>query len=327
MGGIFSSPDTPPPSSPPDPTKLDLRPEERKSLDLPDGRTLGYATYGSTNPSDPAIFLFHGMPGCRLVGRSWNKLCKDIGARLITIDRPGNGLSTLAARKLTQWSDDVLSLADHLKIEHFSIVGGSAGGPFALACARFIPEERLRGTTVVCGIAPIEALLDTTPYLSWRLGGFTSWAVKLAARYIILPRLLAPYRDLNPSRLKRAMEDQCQTPEEKEFLTPDPHRETDLDDAVAGLLETFKQGNGGFVLDGSITSSDWGFDLRDVDGGRVWLWHGDQDAVAPVATARWMNERLGGGRLRVLEGGTHSTIWKHHEKEIFERSAKARNDG
>jgi pimeloyl-ACP methyl ester carboxylesterase len=313
----------PPPSSLSDPNKLALGPEERKSLHLLDGRTLGYATYGSTKRSDPAIFLFHGMPGCRLVGRSWNKLCKDIDARLITIDRPGNGLSTLSDRTLIQWPEDVLSVADHLKLSHFSIVGGSAGGPFALACARFIPKERLRATTVVCGIAPIEAFLDTMPYLSWRWGGFTPWAVKLAARYIILPRLLAPYRDLDPARLKHALEDQCQTPEEREFLTPDPSRETDLDDAVAGLLETFRQGDGGFMLDGSITCRDWGFDLEDIEGERVWLWHGDQDAVAPVATARWMDERLGGGRLRVLEGGTHSTIWKHHEKEIFMQSAGA----
>ncbi|KAJ4347183.1 uncharacterized protein N0V89_011122 [Didymosphaeria variabile] len=321
--GIFGSTERPPPSSPPDPSKLALRPEENKSLTLPDGRSLGFATYGSTSPSDPAIFLFHGMPGCRLVGRSWNKLCKDIGARLITIDRPGNGLSTLANRSLQEWPEDVLSVADHLNISRFSIVGGSAGGPFALACARFIPKERLRGTTVVCGIAPIEAFLDTTPYLSWRLGGFTPWAVKLAARYMILPSLLSPYRDLDPSRLKRTLEDQCQTPEEKEFLKPDPSRETDLDDAVAGLLETFKQGKGGFIQDGSITCRDWGFDLKDIDSEKVWLWHGDKDPVAPVATARWIDERLGGGRLKVLEGGTHSTIWKHHEKDIFQQSAEA----
>lgn len=319
---MFRSSNKPPPSSPPNPDKLALRPDECKSLDLPDGRTLGFATYGSTSLSDPAIFLFHGMPGCRLVGRSWNKLCKDIGARLITIDRPGNGLSTLADRGLAEWPKDVLSVADHLQIDRFSIVGGSAGGPFALACARFIPKERLRGTTVVCGIAPIEAFMDTIPYLSWRLGGLTQWVVKLAARYIILPSLLSPYRDLDPSQLKRTLEDQCQTPEEKEFLKPDPTRETDLDDAVAGLLETFKQGTGGFMQDGSVTCRDWGFDLKEVDSERVWLWHGDQDPVAPIATAKWIDERLGGGRLKILEGGTHFTVWKHHEKEIFQQSAQ-----
>lgn len=310
-----------PPTIPPDPSKLLLRPEERTSLTLPDGRTLGYAKYGSTNPSDPAIFLFHGMPGSRLVGRSWNKLCKEIGARLITIDRPGNGLSTLGDRGLKEWPDDVLSVADHLKIERFSIVGGSAGGPFAFACARYIPRERLRSTSVVCGIAPLDAFLDTTPYLSWRLGGLTALVVRLAARYILLPSLLAPYRDRDPAQLKRVLEDQCRTPEEKELLKPDPSRETDLDDAVAMLMETFKQGDGGFMQDGSITCRDWGFDLGDIDSERVWLWHGDQDAVAPVATAKWLDERLGGGRLRVLEGKTHSTIWKYHDKEIFLQSA------
>lgn len=311
------------PSSPPNPAKLSLHPSEEHTLALPDGRTLGYATYGSSDPSHPAIFLFHGMPGSRLVGRSWDHLCATLGARLFTIDRPGIGLSSFVHRTLAQWPEDVLSVADHLGIDRFSIVGGSAGGAFALSCARFMPRERLRGTTFVAGIAPLTAFLDTSPYLSWRMGGLTAWLVRLAARYFVLPRLLAPYRDRDPSSLKRVLEDQCQTPEEKEFLKPDPDRETDLDDAVAGLLEAFRQGEQGFLLDGGTLCSDWGFDLGDVDGERVWLWHGDSDVVAPVGTARWIDEKLGGGRLKVLEGGTHGTIWSVCEREIFEQSMRA----
>src|SRR4051812_9359613 len=95
---LWSSKETPlpPPSSPPDPSKITLRPEEEQTLTLPDKRSLGFAIYGSTKPSDPVIFLFHGLPGSRIVGRGWDTLCKNIGARLITIDRPGCGLSTYA---------------------------------------------------------------------------------------------------------------------------------------------------------------------------------------------------------------------------------------
>ena len=319
---MFGFGDSPAPSSPPEPSKLRLRPEESQSLTLPDTRTLGFATYGSTAPSDPVIFVFHGLPGCRIVGRSWDKLCKDIGARLITIDRPGCGLSTLADRGLTEWPEDVLSLADHLGIQRFSVLGASGGGPFALACSRFIPKERLRSTTVVCGIGPIDAYLDTVPYLSWRLMGITPWLLKFLARYLVLPSLLFPYRTRDPSRLKRVLEDQCKTPEEKTLISDDSDSDTNLDDVVATLLEAFKQGNGGFTQDGAVLARDWGFDLKEVDNEkRIWLVHGDQDIQAPVQIAQWIDKRLGGGRLRILEGKTHFTIWKEHSEEMFRQSA------
>jgi len=311
------------PSSPPDPAKLQLRFNECQVLSLSDGRTLGFATYGSMNPSHPVIFLFHGLPGCRLVGRSWDKLCREIGARLIAIDRPGCGDSTLADRGLVEWPADVVSLADHLNIERFGVLGASGGGPYALACARFIPKERLRATTVVCGIGPIEALLDTVPYLSLRLMGMTPWLLRQAALRVFLPYILIrPYLTRDPSRLKCVLEDQAKTPEEKEQFS-DNSGETNLDDVVASLLEAFKQGAGGCMQDGAVLTREWGFDLKDVDSERVWLVHGDQDAQAPLKVAQWIDQRLGGGRLRTLEGKTHFTIWKEHSEEIFRQSAEA----
>ncbi|KAF2251187.1 alpha/beta-hydrolase [Trematosphaeria pertusa] len=320
---MFGFYDSSGPSSPPDPSKLVLKPEECQTLTLPDTRTLGFATYGSTIPSDPVIFMFHGLPGCRIVGRGWDRICKKIGARLITIDRPGCGLSTLADRGLTDWPEDVVSLADHLGIRRFSVLGASGGGPFALACARFIPKERLRGTTVVCGIGPMEALPDTVPYLSWRLMGITPWCLKLVARYLLLPSIIFPYRTRDPSRLKRVLEDQCKTPEEKALISNDSDSDFHLDDSVAALLEAFRQGTAGCMQDGAVLATDWGFDLKEVDSEKVWLVHGDQDTHAPVKMAQWIDERLGGGRLRVLEGKTHFTIWKDHSEEIFRESAEA----
>ncbi|KAF2866286.1 Alpha/Beta hydrolase protein [Massariosphaeria phaeospora] len=321
----FNNNNNPPPSSPPDPSILRLRPEECQTMALTKTRTLGFATYGSTNPSDPVIFMFHGLPGCRLVGRGWDRLCQKIGARLITIDRPGCGLSTLTDRRLTEWPADVVSLADHLGVRQFSVLGASGGGPFALACARFIPKERLRGTTVVCPIGPLDALIDT--HLgSWHLMGTTAWVLRLALRYFMLPSIVRPYRTKDPARLKRVLEDQCTTPEEKAFA--DSKSESgvyaSLDDSVAMLLQAFTQGPGGCTLDGTVLFSDWGFDLKDVErDAKVWMVHGDQDAVAPVKVAEWMDKQLGGGRLRVLQGKTHSTIWKDHSEEIFWQSAEA----
>lgn len=231
------------------------------------------------------------------------------------MDRPGYGLSTPCTRRLIDWPSDVLALADHLGIERFSVVGGSAGGPFALACARFIPPSRLRGTIVVCGIGPLDAIVP----VGWR---WAKWLVGLVARFIVLPRVLAPYLNQDAQGLKRVLEDQCVTEEEKAFIHQEA-KEGDLDDAVVQFLEAFKQGDGGAMLDGEILTSDWGFDAGEIeDKEKVWLVHGDQDSIAPLKYAEWIDERLGGGRLKVLKGMTHSTIWKEGEEEIFSQSAE-----
>jgi pimeloyl-ACP methyl ester carboxylesterase len=45
------------------------------------------------------------------------------------------------------WPDDVVDAADQLGLERFAVQGLSAGGPFALACARKIPDRLM-----ACGL-------------------------------------------------------------------------------------------------------------------------------------------------------------------------------
>ncbi|KAH7078343.1 Alpha/Beta hydrolase protein [Paraphoma chrysanthemicola] len=319
---MSTSSKSPSPSTPPDPVEVSPRPEESQTLVLPDNRTLGFSIYGSTSSSSPTIFLFHGMPGSRLVGRSFTTTSTRLGLRLITLDRPGYGSSTFAPRSIVDWPADVLALADHLQIRKFSIIGASAGGPFALSCARFMPAERLRRTMVVCGIGPLDALLDTTPLLSWRLCGVTKWVVGLLAKWIILPALIRPYlKNLTPAKMKALLTSQASTPDEVAQLANTP-RDADghVDNAVAQMLEAFRQGPKGAYLDGGILTSDWGFKVENIDGSKVRMVHGDRDQIASIAVARWIDWKLGGGRLRVVEGGTHGSIWEGETESIL-RSA------
>ena len=61
---------------------------------------------------------------------------------MITVDRPGHGLSDFFPGKtLLDWPDDVIELADHLGFDKFIVEGFSGGGPYALACAYKIPDR------------------------------------------------------------------------------------------------------------------------------------------------------------------------------------------
>jgi pimeloyl-ACP methyl ester carboxylesterase len=56
---------------------------------LEDGRTLAYSEHG--NPSGQPVLFFHGLPSSRLMHPD-EVVTRSLGARLITIDRPGFGL-------------------------------------------------------------------------------------------------------------------------------------------------------------------------------------------------------------------------------------------
>ncbi|MFC2004784.1 alpha/beta fold hydrolase [Chloroflexota bacterium] len=128
-----------------------------QTIKLKDGRSLGYAEYGS--PEGKPVFYFHGFPGSRL---DWpfsdaNDSAAQLNARIIAVDRPGMGLSDFKrGRELLDWPDDVIELADALQVDRFAALGISGGGPYAAVCAFKIPE-RLTATAIVCGMGPAEA--------------------------------------------------------------------------------------------------------------------------------------------------------------------------
>jgi pimeloyl-ACP methyl ester carboxylesterase len=120
---------------------------------LKDGRALGFAEYG--DPKGEPMLEFHGCPSSRLEARNYDEAGKKLGVRVIGVDRPGFGISTFVkGYRIVDWPADVIEFADALGLNRLSVAGISSGSPYALACARFIPE-RLHGCSVVSGLPPL----------------------------------------------------------------------------------------------------------------------------------------------------------------------------
>ena len=67
------------------------------------------------------------------------------------VSRPGFGDSdAMPGRTLRQFAGDVAQLADALRRPRFAVVGVSAGGPYALACAHDLPGRVAVATVVSC---------------------------------------------------------------------------------------------------------------------------------------------------------------------------------
>lgn len=96
---------------------------------LPDGRKVGYQEYGDREGSP--VFFFHGWIGSRLDFAPNDSIARELGARVIAVDRPGCGSSDFKERRqLLDWPADVSDLADALGFDRFSICRHSFGAPF-----------------------------------------------------------------------------------------------------------------------------------------------------------------------------------------------------
>jgi pimeloyl-ACP methyl ester carboxylesterase len=121
-----------------------------RTLELAQGRSLGYADYG---PQDGRPVLWcHGGPGSRLEPQAVAKSAAEAGFRIIGVDRPGYGGSTpVPGRSIGSWVPDAVALVEHLDLGSFTAVGCSTGGAYALALAA-LEADRVDSCVACCAL-------------------------------------------------------------------------------------------------------------------------------------------------------------------------------
>jgi len=283
--------------------------EEWRQITLADGRRLAFCEYGA--PRGKPVLYFHGWPGSRLEARLAEPTARRFNARLIAVDRPGFGRSDFKKlRTLLDWPRDISQLAAALGLDRFGVVGVSGGGPYALACARHIPE-RLNAIAVVCGVGPMESanacagmsalarrtfyLCRTAPWLLRIVFARTAWRLRRDAR-----RYLAELAQSLPDVDKEALFDS----ELKDVM-------------VQSTIEAVRAGTRGSVWEGKIYASSWPFRLEDISA-EVHLWHGELDETVPAAMGREQAQRLANCRARFYAGDGHLSLITNHMEEFFE---------
>jgi pimeloyl-ACP methyl ester carboxylesterase len=121
---------------------------------MEDGRRVGYVIYG--DPNGVAILNCHGGLLSRNDVAPVHAEAVALGARIISIDRPGVALSDRnPGHAMSDWAaDDVVSVLGHLKVERFSVMGWSLGGQYALAVASVL-SERVERVGILAGCPPL----------------------------------------------------------------------------------------------------------------------------------------------------------------------------
>jgi pimeloyl-ACP methyl ester carboxylesterase len=159
-----------------------------------------------------------------------------------------------------------------------TVVGVSAGGPYAIACARALPD-RIAAAAAVSSLSPVCAPhAGTSMPVHLRLGlRALVRRPDLAARGGARAMRIAERRPRALVRVARI----GATPADRELLAAADGGTA----AVESFLAAAAGGVRGMIEDYLTVCTAWGFELADV-AGEVHVWHGEQDRFVPVEHAR-----------------------------------------
>jgi len=239
---------------------------------LPDGRLLGWCERG--DPRGQVVFAFHGLPGSRLQAHPDDTIAARAGARVLHIDRPGFGLSDAwHDRSLLDWAADVRSLADHLRIDRFALVGVSGGGPFVCACASEL-GARITRAALIGSVGPPGTMSVAGSWVvraGFALARSTPWL--LSSPLAVAARLVSRSPPFYVSQLIERLP-RC----DREILTRPAVRAVLERDAA----EAFRGGPAGLLRDLELEANPWNISFDKITC-PVGLWHGGRDTVVPPA--------------------------------------------
>lgn len=277
-------------------------------LQLKDGRKLAYAEYGKLNGQP--IFYLHGFPGSRLEAALLAQTATLLNAHIISIDRPGMGLSSFQHNRcVLDLADDIAELADNLNIQRFAIVGLSGGGPYVMACAYKIPD-RLTSASIISGLGPAELtnstsdMLISSRFALW-LGRNAPWisviSFTLMAKYLRITRDLSFFKSL---------------PEPDQQVVNIPEVK---DKFSKSMLEAFRFGTQGVAWEARILARPWNFKLEDIRF-PIRLWHGELDRNVPLVMGIQVANSLPRCQAKFFKYEGHFSLAINHLDEIIAAS-------
>jgi pimeloyl-ACP methyl ester carboxylesterase len=265
----------------------DVRARAGSTITLSDGRKVQFEQYG--DPAGIPALWFHGGFSSRLEASPLDVPARELGVRLLSLDRPGlGGSDPLPARTVTGYAKDVVELLDALELERVTVGGLSNGGMFTMAVASEIPHRVVRAVPVN----------STTPVTDKAAQSALSFAARATYRFMAR----------HPERLSRRVEN-AKPPGKlatalNRLTNPDARLFDDPATAAfwaANLEQARRQrGTGAITTELTLASTPWGFDHRAVSVPVVMV-SGEKDAGLGYAKV-WARE-LPQGQLVVVPGG------------------------
>lgn len=281
-------------------------------VQLSDGRQIGYQEYGDRDGRP--VFFFHGWIGSRLDFGPNNDIARELGTRVIAVDRPGCGSSDFQQdRSLLDWPDDVSELADALGFGQFGICGHSFGGPYVAACAYRL-ADRVTSAAIVAGISPLSfdgatrgmpAMVRLVLWLGGRAPVLTRPYVSLMARMVKKPDTIA--KGIGSL-----------LPDDELALLDTPR----FDGFFENFDEMVKHGSEGAYWDARVFLGEWGFDCANIEM-PVSLFYGTDDQNVPIQMGEYYRDAIPTTEATFYQGEGHFIMYSR-ANEILRSLTPAR---
>ena len=276
-------------------------------ITLSDGRRLNYLEFGKANGHP--VFYFHGAPSSclepLLIG---NEVFIEYGLRIIAPNRPGIGQSDFQInRKFKDWPEDVLSLADHLKLDKFSVFGNSGGGGYVTACAAIIPERLLSAVAVSGGWQM--NLPEAKKNLKFPFSVFWTVTAKLP---FLLPFLLGTMQSSPKASKEKGLA-------QAKKMMPAPDYEAliqyDRAEVLARALDEAIINKKGVAWDLRLYLKKFDFNLSEITF-PITFFHGEIDKNMPIELVKKMVVQIPNAKLITYENDAHLSTLCNHFNEV-----------
>lgn len=297
--------------------RYEHQPNDDCHVILADGRKLSYSDSG--DPNGLPIFLLHGIAGSRTSRHPDDSLLVEAGIRLIIPERPGAGESDpRPGRRITDWPDDLIQLADQLGIERFGLIGYSAGTSYSLAVAARFPE-RVTQLHLVAAVPPIRGLEDLNSYHPvFRMTLFL-------ARHT--PGLLPPLIRIMVKDIRHNVHHYLEkmlhgAPELDRETLANPRLRASI---VTGLRDSVRHGEAENAHEVALTAGDWGFEPACINL-PVKLWHGALDPLVAPAGANTLAGILPQAEVTFIPQAGHYLLYTHWQEilqDVRQKYAKS----
>ena len=285
---------------------------ERFELTAAHGRPLEALVAG---PDDGTLLVeHHGTPGS--AHGLWPPHLEQVsarGLRMAAYSRPGSaGSARDEGRSVGSCAADAAAVADALGADRFLSIGGSGGGPHALACAALLPDRVLAAATIA-GVGPADA-----EDLDW-LDGMGAENLEEFAAARAGPQELEAFisnwrpqlREITGPQVLDSLGDLVSAPDAA-VLSGEY-----ADFAAAGIRHSLSAGIWGWFDDDVAILGDWGFDPGAIEV-PVSVWHGREDRFVPAAHGEWLAAQVAGARGHLLDDHGHLSLALAHFGAILD---------
>lgn len=273
-----------------------------QQITLKDNRNLGFAEFG-TEEGHPVVYC-HGSQSSRLEMHYDVSFATKNELRIITIDRPGHGLSDFnLTGSILGFANDVMQLMEHLGITKFSVVGMSAGSPFALALAYSFPNN-VSNCSIISGFAPFTK--ESKQYLSKEVKTMLGLAKSMPFLLKVMLKIQRKQLAKNP---KKALAGFLK-------IMSSPDQEVLKNESVMSVIESmfteaFRNGSEGVAYEISkLLVRDWKFNLSEIKV-PVTFWQGKEDNNVPYQWAELMSKEVSNSELKLIDNEGHLIIFNH----------------